>query len=328
MLERTHSAVGSLWQSSWTASALPESQRFDAWASVLSDYFLPWSVTSRTRPHYAAAVRQYDLGGCKFIQCRSDPVSGVRRAGEIGRTSGDFFNVLYIVSGTEYLRFHDREVALSAGQCVLWDSRRRIEFALTAPLDKLTFMVPSSLVRALLPNAGDYVGVPLSSHQGIGALFAHHLQALGNTLGSMNSHDAAQMVNPTLDLLARALATVPGRKRPNMRESSRQRIRQYILMHLPDPLLSPVGIAADTHISVRYLHALFAEVDTTVSDWIRHLRLERCRDDLANAQLNHESITVIAYKWGFADTGSFSKAFRRTYGEAPRDYRRRMHAGR
>jgi AraC-like DNA-binding protein len=295
---------------------------------VLSDYFLPWSVTSRARPQYAAAVRQYDFGGCKFIHCSSDPLSGARSAGEIGRTDGDFFNVLYILSGVEYLRFHDREVALRAGECVLWDSRRRIDFSLTAPLEKLTFMVPADLVRALLPNAADYVGIPLPSHQGIGGLFAHHLRALGSTLWEMNDHDAAQVLNPTLDLLARAFASVPGRKRPSMRQSSLQRVRECIVAHLPDPDLSPAAIASATHISVRYLHALFAGINTTVSDWVRTLRLERCRNDLANSRLDHESITAIAHKWGFADSGNFGKVFRKAYGEAPRTYRLRQRKSR
>ncbi len=325
MLEHTHSAAAAApTQSLWSAAALPDRQRFDAWASVLSDYFLPWSVTSRGRPGYAAAVRQYDFGGCKFIHCSSDPVSGTRTNGEIGRTDGDFFNVLHIVSGVEYLRFHDREVTLRAGECVLWDSRRRIEFALTAPLEKLTFMVPSQLVRALLPNVADYVGIPLPSNQGIGSLFAHHLRGLGNTLWGMNDHEAAQVLNPTLDLLARTLASVPGRRRPSMRQSSLQRIRQYILMHLTDPDLSPSAVAAATHISVRYLHTLFAGIDTTVSDWIRTLRLERCRNDLANSQFDHDTITAIAYKWGFADSGNFGKVFRKAYGESPRNFRRRQ----
>jgi AraC-like DNA-binding protein len=324
MLEALRSvAPANALRSNWSASGLPERQRFDAWASVLSDYFLPWSITSGGQPGYAAAVRQFDFGGCKFIQCSSDPLSGVRTVGDIGRTNGDFFNVLYIVRGVEHLRFHDREVALKAGECVLWDSRRRIEFCLREPLEKLTFMVPCGLVRSLLPNISDYVGIPLPVDQGIGGLFAHHLRGLGVRLWKMTDHDAAQVVNPTLDLLARALASAPCRKRPTMRQSTLQRIREYIQAHLPDADLAPATIAVANHISVRYLHLLFAGIDTTVSDWIRAQRLERCRHDLANSQFAHQSITQIAFKWGFADSGNFGKVFRKAYGEAPSSFRRR-----
>lgn len=305
----------------WSAGQFPASQRYDAWASALSQYFLPWSITSRSQQTCEAAVRQYDFGGCKLIHCNSDPLSGIRTIGDIGRTDGHFFNVLYVVSGVEYLRFHDRDVTLRAGEYVLWDSQRRIAFTLLEPLEKLTFMVPASLMRSLMPNAEDYVGVALSCNQGIGGLFANHLRALGHALWNMHEHDAAQIVNPTLDLLARALTSAPCRKRPNMRHATLRRLREYIVENLADPNLTPTRIAAANHVSVRYLHMLFGEINSTVSDWIRAQRLERCRSDLSNVQLDHQTITEIAYKWGFADSGNFGKVFRKAYGQAPRAYR-------
>lgn len=323
MLESTHSVVDAPAPVRiWSAAQFPEHQRYDAWANALSSYFLPWSITSCGQRDCSATVRQFDLGGCKLIHCETDPLSGVRTLGDIGRTDGDFFNVLYIVSGVEYLRFHDREVALRAGEYVLWDSRRRIEFSLAQPLEKLTLMVPAQLMHSMLPNANDYVGMALSCHQGIGGLFASHLRALGQAVWDMRDHDAAQVLNPTLELLTRALASVPCRRRPTVRQVSLQRIREHILAHLPDPDLSPGQIAAAKHISVRYLHMLFEGTDTTVSDWIRAQRLEHCRADLSNIQLTHLSITEIAYKWGFADSGNFGKAFRRAFGESPRAFRR------
>jgi AraC-like DNA-binding protein len=55
---------------------------------------------------------------------------------------------------------------------------------------------------------------------------------------------------------------------------------------------------------------------TTMRRW-----LARCRRDLADLGLRRHSITSIAYRWGYAEASSFSRAFRAAYGISPRRYR-------
>jgi AraC-like DNA-binding protein len=59
-----------------------------------------------------------------------------------------------------------------------------------------------------------------------------------------------------------------------------ERIRAFIERSLGDPHLSPASIAAAHFISLRTLHKLFETQQTTVADWIRRRRLERCAQDL------------------------------------------------
>ena len=56
--------------------------------------------------------------------------------------------------------------------------------------------------------------------------------------------------------------------------------------------------------------------------WIRTSRLERCRDDLRDPALAHQTILAIASRWGLPGAQHFSRAFRGTYGCSPREYRR------
>ena len=71
--------------------------------------------------------------------------------------------------------------------------------------------------------------------------------------------------------------------------------------------------------SVRALHALFAEFNTTVAGSIRHLRLEKCRSALQ--EQHGERIGQLALRWGFNDAAHFSKLFKSTYGLSPRSFR-------
>ena len=79
--------------------------------------------------------------------------------------------------------------------------------------------------------------------------------------------------------------------------------------HLDEPDLSTRQIASANGISERHLHRMFDALESTPAAWIRLQRLERCRRELRDAQ--QLSITDIAYRWGFRDSGTFSKIFRR-----------------
>ena len=55
----------------------------------------------------------------------------------------------------------------------------------------------------------------------------------------------------------------------------------------------------------------------------RHRRLERCRRDLLDPALRHESILSIATRWGLTSSAHFSRAYRARYAIAPSEERRR-----
>jgi AraC-like DNA-binding protein len=128
-----------------------------------------------------------------------------------------------------------------------------------------------------------------------------------------------------LDLLAVALADRLGRAEkvpPETRERALlQHIHAFIEARLGDPGLSPGSIAAAQFISVRYLHKLFETQQTTVADWIRRRRLERCRRDLLDPTLRAEPVGAIAARWGLTNPAHFSRLFRGAYGVPPSAYR-------
>jgi AraC-like DNA-binding protein len=99
------------------------------------------------------------------------------------------------------------------------------------------------------------------------------------------------------------------------------RIRAFIEQRLADPELTPATIAAEHHISLRYLHKLFHGQGITVAGWIRDRRLERCRRDLADPTLTARPISAVAARWGFTNPAHFSQAFRAAYGLSPRQFR-------
>jgi len=100
-----------------------------------------------------------------------------------------------------------------------------------------------------------------------------------------------------------------------------RQVKAYIQDHLDNPALSPPLIARAQGMSVRHLHRLFKAGGVSLGDWVRQRRLAQCAADLADSAHDGESLTAIAFRWGFSDSAHFSRSFRAQYGVAPRAYR-------
>lgn len=115
---------------------------------------------------------------------------------------------------------------------------------------------------------------------------------------------------------------VPGPPDESRRAVRLRDVQGYIRRNLGDPDLSPRTIAAAHHVSLRYLHQLFADYGVTVAAWVRQQRLEQACRDLADPSLARLPVQRIAVRWGFADHSTFTRAFRRAYHLPPQVYRR------
>ncbi len=101
----------------------------------------------------------------------------------------------------------------------------------------------------------------------------------------------------------------------------RSYVQKIIDESLTQPNLNPVGLAGRLNISVRHLYRLFEEQNDSVCRYIQRSRLKRSAEDLSNHFLRSESITSIAYKWGFTDSAHFSRAFKKHFQLSPKEYR-------
>jgi AraC-like DNA-binding protein len=160
---------------------------------------------------------------------------------------------------------------------------------------------------------------------GAGALVSSLARQLPRYLDDCGAGDGARLGTAVLDLLTAALAAQLGRG-DQVPQDSRQRallvrIHAFIEERLGDPELSPGSVAAAHFISVRYLHKLFETESTTVADWIRRRRLERCRRDLLDPALRSTPASAIGASWGLGDAAHFSRVFRSAYGVPPGEYR-------
>ncbi|WP_076258652.1 helix-turn-helix transcriptional regulator [Intrasporangium flavum] len=107
------------------------------------------------------------------------------------------------------------------------------------------------------------------------------------------------------------------------------RALDHIEAHAADPLtLAELADAAG--VTPRALQQAFRRhLETTPSEYLRRVRLDRARRDLSLGQRDDgTTVTDVAMRWGFYHQGRFAAAYRRRFGEAPhetlQDDRRRV----
>jgi AraC-like DNA-binding protein len=95
------------------------------------------------------------------------------------------------------------------------------------------------------------------------------------------------------------------------------RVQQALLDALPDGAPSKTTIARGIGMSARNLQRHLAEEGTSFKELLNEARVTLGRNYVEEGRL---SVTEIAFVLGFADTSTFSRAFKRWTGKSPREY--------
>lgn len=307
----------------WSTEQLAPHRQFERWREFVVDAHMRWAIRPVHCDHFPAFIRQGRHDGFRVthLTARQGGVVGTRGAQEIAQDFEAFYNLIYIAEGSICLEIDRHELALDAGSFALWDTTRPMRFTTGENLRQITFAVPQPLLQRLLPHAEDYVGTRVEARGGVSGLFVDHLLALDRRFGELSPAAAGPVLNATLELLAATFSAQNPLAGAGGAPTLLRRILQDIERRLDDPDLSTRRIALDHGISERHLHRLFDAVGATPAAWVRQQRLERCRRALCDIHFRRQSITEIAYRWGFRDSGTFSKIFRRAFGVCPRQLR-------
>ena len=309
---------------SWSSSRVRgENQRNEAWEQLLKESHLPWKIGKRPEDNFRAELEYRNFGGYTLSHCQCTTLDGFRSKAEIADTNDAYLSLLYLHAGEEKIMAAGKEIVISEGDIVLWDSTQEMKFSVPEKVDKISLLIPEKNITSVFPRAHDYVGAVLKRENSMNSIIGGHLSNLALRMNNMDDHELTVLMDASINLFAAAFKS--GRSiETSIRHATVSRIKQHIIDHLGDPFLSPKGVAEDAGISLRYLYTLFESEGTGVSAWIRDRRLECARKELASSFAESNSITDIAFKWGFCDLSHFSKAFKQSFGLSPREFAKKM----
>jgi AraC-like DNA-binding protein len=229
-------------------------------------------------------------------------------------------------AGNCTIRQGDRQSTFAAGDIAFLDTARPYEVLFPRAFRQSILKVPTALLNALIPMRADVAGMALAGSDPLTEIARHNLLLMARLAHTIEPTLLPAAAARAVDYLGLAMRT--RLDSPLLRREHNTAIRHfarasaYIADHLHDPALSVSRIAKALGVSAGHLHEIFrSAAGSTVGSYVRCERLARCRRDLADPSLRRHSITSIAYRWGFAEASSFSRAFRAAYRTSPRRYR-------
>jgi AraC-like DNA-binding protein len=281
---------------------------------------MPWSVE-----YLGGAVRSraeiIGMEGGSVIRGQATPTfTSERTVKDIARSDADFYYLVLIRSGAMVLRQGDETSVMRAGEIGIMSgqepgsicpaSPRTAKYLTLAMVgDACTQLkgIESRLGRLIIPRT-----------RGSDVL-RQCLSALANDFSEHSVDEAAALFTACTHLLTAqcwSLSNAPKRPLPNHRAAAMLR---FVDGHIADPSLSVAMVADAQGVSQRRIHQMFAEVGSTFGGYVTEWRVRCAAADIHSSQ---HPIADIAYRHGFSELSTFRRAFRRSLGCTPTEFRR------
>jgi AraC-like DNA-binding protein len=315
-----------------TTASVPEVDQLGFWREVVCRTIAGVDASPLDRKNsYAGTIQARsipltDRQGFDLLDVRADPQRVNRTRHLINAQTEGAWLLMIQKKGTCDISQGSARITLAPGAIGFLDTSRPYEVMFPKAFAQSIVKLPTLLFRDLLPRGRDIAGTALPGGDALTAIARYNLILLERLASAIDPRLLPAVANRAIDHLALAArALFDGTRRDIKRDAYAfhfERANLYIAEHLSDKKLSVERIADAIGISSGHLQEVFRESSGhTIADYVRQQRLAMCRRDLADASLRHDSITSIAFRWGFPESSSFSRAFRNAFRMTPRQYR-------
>ncbi|MBC2875564.1 MULTISPECIES: helix-turn-helix domain-containing protein [Streptomyces] len=283
-------------------------------------------VRARHENDFAGTLDVRHLGYVRVLSPAAEPVRLSRTPRLVARDRADGILVALQEDGTAALTQDGRSASLLPGDLAVIDLRRPFSLEQRHRFRQRLFRLPGHVLNVPSARLASVTGRALPTDGGAAAPSAAFLARLADRaariappVGDVLAGVVADLVVGLVDAYAEEPADRPGTARDHLLPA----VYRYIDRHLPDPDLTPETVARAHRISVRYLHRLFEDEESTVGGHIRRRRVEESGKDLTRPAPGRDrpTIATVALRWGFPSPAHFSRAFRAAYGVSPREWR-------
>lgn len=307
---------------------LAPQDRFEAWRHAVSTAFVPLDASTEDPRQFHGTLTGLALGSLSVAGVGGDAVTVRRSRQAIAAGDPGVFKFALQVQGSSLTRQDGREAMLSPGDLVIYDTRRPYDLVFGEPYRMFVVQIAVEHLGLSAEQARAVVAQRIPGSAGLGALTSSLLSSLDEQLQKGEMAPDPRAASAVLQLVQ---ATLLSRFRPASEVPTRDVVYlegvRHIDDHLGDPDLGVSSVARALHVSVRYLQGVFAQEGTTISEWIRRRRLQRCRMELGDPSQAHRSVSAVAARWGYPEASSFSRAFKHEYGISPGAFRREVAGG-
>lgn len=305
----------------FSTDAIPAQARADHWNAVIAQAYFPLDLTFRDAQRFTGRLEIGDVGDISLSRLQTEPVQYERHRRHIAGANEEQYLITIPRKSPVEFRQLGREVRCDPGGFIIERGDEPYRFAYGSANDLCVLKVAKPVLAEKLRNPDRYCALVFNGREGIGSLFttmAQQIQAqtpADGMSGQVLGRHLVELLALSLDRSSETDQSAGS----SVRAAHRRRAETVILKNLSNTDLSPEVVAEAVGISKRYLHELFAEVNCTVSQFVREQRLRAARDVLQMP--NPGPMSDVAYRFGFSDQAQFSRLFKAMFGQTPSSFR-------
>jgi AraC family transcriptional activator of tynA and feaB len=292
---------------------------YEGWRSSLREICGRYDPVRAERKSFAGWARPYTV--CGFVgmdlSCNADHIE---RTFQDTRLDGrEHYFALLLVAGHATMSQNDQTVRLAVGDVAIVDAARPLTyFPNTDDTRWLSLDFPR---RSLAAHLGfePLGGIRGGDGKAAGRLLQHIvLDALGDDQPS-SPRAASYMQLAVYDLLGALFAPSDPGQGSRSTDKLFARVCGVMRERFADPEFGPFDVAVETGISLRYVQKLFTERNTTCTQFLHSLRLDRAAQLLRRRSVlgKAQPLSEIAYACGYSDYTHFARNFRRRFRFSP-----------
>lgn len=307
-----------------TAGCAPH-DRGRHWREAIAATYFPLDLRFAEPDRFAGELRLWDLGDVSLSRHASEPLEYRRAPNHFRGERAEHYLVTLPVRSEVFFSQCGKDVRCPPGGFILERSHEPYVFSHDQPADLWVVKVSASALGGRIRQPDRFCSLQFDATEGGGGLFADMLELIPRRVENQSEELRTTIGRQLVELLVLALKEDERTLTSGataVRAAHLSRIEACVRRRIGDSSLDSGTIARACGISVRYLHELFRDADTTLGEWIRDQRLEACREALGD-RFGNETVAEIAYRWGFSGQAQFSRAFRAQFGVPPREYRER-----
>ena len=309
---------------SFSTSDVQAAERFDYFHEAIAQSYIRCDLSIPPAQPFSAEINLRSVDNINLSVIKSSAMDAFipRPKREISAPDVVFMN--FVMEDYSRVVQDGREVETRAGELYLMDTARPYKVMIPQGVKHLVLEMPRAELEARIGPIGNVTSRPFSTRSTEGALALGYLSRLYAKPPAAGADAAAPLARQALDVLALALSggssdVVKCLSSPAA--VARLRLHHAIDCGLTERQMSCEVAANMAGISTRYANVLLAQEGTSLERLIVQRRLHRCREMLADPQLQHRLIGDIALAAGFSSASHFARSFKETFGITAREFR-------
>src|SRR5216683_1260012 len=303
-------------------------EKFAFWQDTLWKLCGNLRTETQADKSFQGKIEYATIRDVRIAKLTASPHHVLRTPNFAKRSNNDFLKVVLQIKGISGFEQGSRKIVLSPCEWSIYDTQQPYRVSVPNGTETLIALVPRENVVTQRIHLDNVLLRKFSGRSGIGKLALQFLVSAFDEISVIAPGAEWEIAGAISNLIRLAMLDASEiRSEVSLPQVWRDRIKSYTISHLRDPELSIDQIAVALNCTKRYIHKVFQCQETSVSESILRMRLARCREDLSNPARSRDSITDIAYSWGFNNPAHFSKAFKDEFHISPRSFRMEAQVG-